>query len=412
MTEWFSLDRRGIIVLASVLTVFVSFGIRSGFGVLLPKIIDALALTKTEAGYVGSSFFIGYIVSAPLLGILTDKIGARIVITAFCIVMGAGTLLMGTVSSLWTACLFNSIAGVGAANSWGPVVALLQKWFNVRQKGMVLGLLSVGAHFGMATMGMILPWLLFGHGWRFGWFALGFLALMIVPINGVLLRSRPEDESIKIQSGLSSMRAPANLGMSVSQIDCGGPLKNSNFWLIGISYLALSFAINSAFTFLVTYATVEVKIGYTVAAMLVTILALSGIPGSLILPLFSNRLGRMRVLTVSNLILAGSLSSFVLGKPGASSLMLSALVFGIFSGGLWPLYGACATDFFSPSVAGTVMGFWSSLFGLGSMVSPLITGYIADIYGSFFWSFIVSSLLSVVAALFVLSVEEPRQARL
>lgn len=66
-----------VILLASFLTVFISFSIRSGFGILLPEIMDALALTKAQAGYIGSAYFVAYMFFSPLLGILTDKIGGE-----------------------------------------------------------------------------------------------------------------------------------------------------------------------------------------------------------------------------------------------------------------------------------------------------------------------------------------------
>lgn len=390
-----------VILLASFLTVFVSFSVRSGFGILLPEIMDTLALTKAQAGYIGSAYFVAYMVFAPILGNLTDKIGGRKVITAFCIVLGTGTVLMGTITYLWTACLFHFIVGVGAAACWAPVSALLQKWFSARQRGMALGILTVGAYLGSATMGIILPRLLFGYGWRFSWYLLGLLAFVMVPTNGFLLRSKPEDVSIKVQSEVSS------LGTSMSQIDYREMLRTSKFWLIGTSYLAMSFATYVAYIFLVTYATLELKMEYTAASMLVTVLSLCGILGALIFPALSDRLGRRKTLAVSNLLLAFSLLAFVLVKSNAFLLTLSVVALGVFDGGIWPVYAACAADYFSPSVAGTVMGFWTTLYGLGSIISPPIAGYLADLYGTFFWSFIMSSIVAVVATLLILRVKDP-----
>ena len=394
-----------VILLASFLTVFVSFSIRSGFGILLPEIEDALALSHAQGGYIGSAYFVAYMVFAPLLGILTDKIGGRKVITSFCIVMGAGTVLMGTITHLWTACLFYFLVGVGAAACWAPVSALLQKWFSARRRRMALGILTVGASLGGAIIGLIVPRLLLGYGWRFSWYLLGLLALIMVLINGLLLRSKPEDVGIKVQGEVS------NLGTSMAQIDYREMLRTSKFWLIGTSYSAMAFATYIAYTFLVTYATQELKIELAVAGMLVTVSALCGIPGALIFPALSDRLGSRRTLAISNLMLAFSLSAFVLVKSNAFLLTLSAVALGVFSGGIWPIYAACAADYFSPSVAGTVMGFWTALYGLGSIISPPIAGYLADLHGTFFWSFILSSLVAVMATLLILRVKDPSRAR-
>jgi len=393
-----------VILLASFLTVLVSFSIRTGFGILLPEIMEALSLSKAQGGYISSAYFVAYLVFAPLLGILTDKIGGRKVITTFCIVMGAGTVLMGTITYLWTACLFYFLVGVGAAACWAPVSALLQKWFSARRRRMALGILTVGAALGSAIIGLIVPRLLFGYGWRFGWYLLGLLALILVPINGLLLRSKPEDVGVKFQGEVS------NLGTSLAQIGSREMLRTSKFWLIGTSYLAMSFATYIAYTFLFTYAKEELKIEPAVAGVLVTVSALCGIPGALILPALSNRLGSRRTLAVSNLMLALSLSAFVLVKSNVFLLALCTVALGVFSGGIWPIYAACAADYFSPSVAGTVMGFWTTLYGLGSAISPPIAGYLADLYGTFFWSFIMSSTVAVMATLLILRVKDPSRA--
>lgn len=390
-----------VILLASFLTVFVSFSIRSGFGILLPEIMDTLALTKAQAGYVGSAYFVAYMVFAPLLGILTDKIGGRKVITSFCAIMGVGTVLMGTITSMWTACLFHFIVGVGAAACWAPVSALLQKWFKAEQRGKVLGFLTVGTYLGSAIMGLLLPQIVFGYGWRSSWYLLGLMALVMVPVNGLILRSNPEDTSMRIQAQVSNQRASAD------HIGLRKILRTSKFWLVGTSYLAMSFALYVAYTFLVTYATQELKIELAVAGTLVTVSDLCGISGALIFPALSSLLGKKRVLASSNLMLAFSLSAVVLVESNIFLLTLSVAAVGIFSGGIWPIYASCSADYFSPFVAGTVMGFWTTLYGLGSVVSPPIAGHLADLYGTFFWSFVMSSTAAVVATLIILRVRDP-----
>ncbi len=384
-----------IILLASFLTVFVSYSIRSGFGILLPEIMDALALTKAQVGYVGSAYFIAYMVSAPLLGILTDKIGGRKVITTFCIIMGVGTVLMSTITSLWTACLFYFIVGAGAAACWAPVSALIQKWFGAKKSRRVLGILTVGTYLGSAVMGLILPLLLSIYGWRSSWVILGLMAFVVVLTNGFLLRSNPEDVNIRAHCRVSNQRT------STSQIEYREILRTSKFWLVGTSYLSMSFAMYTAYTFTVTYATQELKIELAIAGMLVALSDLCGIAGALISPAVSGFLGNRRTLAVNNLVLAFSLSAFVLVKSNLFLLALIVIAIGMFSGGIWPIYAACAADYFSESVAGIVIGFWTTLYGLGSIMSPPIAGYLADLCGTFFWSFAISSTVAVMAALLI-----------
>lgn len=388
-----------LVLLACFLTAFVSFSIRSAFEILLPKIMDSLALTKVNAGYISSSYFVAYTLFAPPVGILTDKIGGRKVITTFCIVLGVGTALMGTVTQLWNACILFFIVGAGGAACWAPVSALIQKWFSVRQRGKATGILTIGVYSGAAIMGLTLPELSLRYGWQFGWYLLGLSALILVPTDGLLLRSKPEDVGNEAQNRVSNPK------LSMTQINYKEILRTNKFWLIGASYLALSFTTRTVHTFLTTYLTLELRLDYVVASTLFTVLPLCGILGALIFPPLSDRLGRRKTIVVSNLVLASGLLVFVLVRSDLLLLTSSLIAIGTSSGGNFAMYAACAADYFSSGVAGTVMGLWTTLYGLGSMISPLTTGYLADLYGTFFWSFSVASIVAVIAALLIFRVK-------
>ena len=45
------MDKR-LVFTACFLTVFISYSIRYGYGVLLPEMLPALAITKAEAGVI------------------------------------------------------------------------------------------------------------------------------------------------------------------------------------------------------------------------------------------------------------------------------------------------------------------------------------------------------------------------
>jgi len=131
-----------VIFATCFVNIFINYSIRLGYGILLPEMIRALDITRTQGGMIYNSYLITYITLSPLTGNLTDRIGARTVITFFCLLLTVGTSLMGTVRQFWSACLFFAIVGVGAAAMWTPVVALVQRWFGTRRRGMALGILS------------------------------------------------------------------------------------------------------------------------------------------------------------------------------------------------------------------------------------------------------------------------------
>ena len=145
------------ILAASFLTAVVSYSIRLGYGVILPHMLKSLRISKTEGGLIYSAFFFMYTLFAPIVGNLTDRMGARKVITFFCGVMALGVLLMGTVHRLETAMLFMGIAGAGISATWTPVVALCVRWFGPGRRGVVISVITGGAIEAMAFSACSFP---------------------------------------------------------------------------------------------------------------------------------------------------------------------------------------------------------------------------------------------------------------
>ena len=85
-----------------------------------------------------------------------------------------------------------------------------------------------------------------------------------------------------------------------------------------------------------------------------------------------------------------------------SALAVFAAIFGIGYGALWPVYAASARDFFSQAHAGSVIGLWTLFLGVGSMLSPVITGWTIDATGRFVWAFVLSAISAVMSLLLLL----------
>ena len=147
-----------IVLASSFITLFINYSIRIGaYSILLPKMIQDLHINLTQAGMIRAAYFFTYILFSPLMGWLTDRIGARWVISFFCLFLGIGTFLMGQASGLLTAILFHTIVGIGASAMWTPTVVMIQKWFGATKRGLALGILSSSYALGYGQMGIILP---------------------------------------------------------------------------------------------------------------------------------------------------------------------------------------------------------------------------------------------------------------
>jgi MFS family permease len=73
------------------------------------------------------------------------------------------------------------------------------------------------------------------------------------------------------------------------------------------------------------------------------------------------------------------------------------------------MYAACSRDYFPKEFTGTVLGLMTIFYGIGMMISPVLTGYLADVTGTFKWSFALGGFVTFVAAFLIGILRKPRQ---
>jgi sugar phosphate permease len=370
--------------------------------------IRTLSLTRRQAGDIFNSYLLAYIAFSPIMGYLTDRFGARRVISFFGILLGAGALLTGTARNFWQGCLFFAIVGMGASAMWTPILTVVQRWFGAERRGMALGILSTGFGLGFAVMGKLYPVIVEQWNWQYCWYFLGAAGLFMVGINLLLLRSKPEDK------GLQPWGARSGEGRSAEQrrethkqkTRYSEILSTSRFWMIGISYCLVAASLYVVTTFMVDYARYSLGFSYETASSLATIHGLGQIVGVLTVLTISDRIGRRPTIFISNIIISASIAGILLSGTHEFWLFLSVGVFGAFFGVTFPIYGACAGDYFRRDIMGTVIGAWTPLYGLGAIGGTRLAGSLRDVTGSFVIPFLIMILTALLAAVFMLFVKK------
>jgi sugar phosphate permease len=393
-----------VILVVCFVNLFVNYGIRLGYGVVLPEMIRTLGLTRTQAGDIFNAYLLVYICLSPFIGYLTDRMGARRVISFFGILLGLGTFFLGTAKSFWQACLFFGIAGMGASAMWAPIMTIVQGWFALRKRGMALGLLSTGFGLGYAVEGRMFPVIVEHWSWRYCWYFLGIAALVMVVVNGFALRSKPEDIGLQPWGSRPGGGSPSPVSTKVrsprgrlSEI-----LTTSRFWIIGFSYMIAAFSLYPLTTYMVDYARYNLGFPFERASLLATVHGLGQIVGVLTIPLLSDYIGRRRTLALNNLLIAASIACLLLSGTHELALFFSMGIFGVCYGVTFPMYGACGGDYFRKEIMGTVIGAWTPLYGLGAIGGNRLGGYLRDVTGSFTLPFLVTIFTALIASVLML----------
>ena len=390
-----------VVIIAGFSTLFVAFGIRYSYGLLLPKMLSSLSISNTEAGIIYSSYFLTATLCAPFLGLLVDRTDARVLLTIFVALLGLGAFLMSYATTVLQAGFFFALAGIGHSACWAPVVTVVLRWVSEKRRGIALSFVDLGSATSIAFWSIMIPVIIGPYNWRTVWVFLGLSAFLAAGMNFFLVRSHPPFVSPS-QEPETTPEVKIPIRVAYNAI-----FRDKKFHLIGFSYLLISFSILIPFTFLTAYATQELMIPYQSATGLVAVIGISGAVGKLVLGHVSDILGRVKVMMFSGILTAaGGLGmAFTQAFP---VLVVSTVVFGVGYGTIWPVFAASARDLFPEDYSGSIIGLWTLYHGAGSILAPVISGWTIDATGTYVWAFIltvISSMLSLLLLLPILKVE-------
>ncbi len=385
------MSRRALAVLtAGFFTIFIAYAIRYGYGLLLPRMLPTLGITKTQAGAIYAAYFTAYTVCSPILGLLSDRYDMRVLLTLFTGLLGGGAFFMAYADSVLKAGLFFTLAGVGHAACWAPVVTLAQRWVPEQRRGTALGIVSLGGGVGMAAWSLFLPVIVGRYDWKAGWISMGVFSLLVAVLNFFAVRSQPEPARREKISRTAA--SPVRTALQT----CWQLIKIRHFWYIGLAYLMVGFVTLVPYTFLSTFATEVMHLPYAAATRFITVIAVAGMVGKIVLATWSDSLGRVKVMIICAALMAAGCAGMAWGGSVLMFHLYSAL-FGMGFGAVWPVYAAAAPDFFPKSVAGSVIGLWTVLLGIGSIVSPLVCGWTIDRSGAYHLAFLLGTVTAVAS---------------
>jgi|GEM_PF-6559182 len=128
---------------------------------------EDLGLTDGQIGWMLSAFFWTYALGQVPAGWMTDRFGARIMLTVYVLSWSLFTGLTGFAGSFTALLLLRFGFGFAQAGAYPTAASIVSKWVPFRSRGTVSGIISVGGRIG---------------GWL-ALFATGYLLVWLTPAN-------------------------------------------------------------------------------------------------------------------------------------------------------------------------------------------------------------------------------------
>ena len=184
-----------VIVGLAMLSMAYWFGLRTTFSVFFVALIDQFHWGRADAAAALSIAMVAYMVMAPVVGFLVDRIGPRKVMLPGIALTGLGLLLCTQIETLTQFYFFYGVvAGIGIpCLSIAPFTIILAHWFE-RKRGTANGLASVGMGMSSPLFVPLFQYIISLWGWRSAFLIFSLLVFAIpLPLNAIFLKHRPEE---------------------------------------------------------------------------------------------------------------------------------------------------------------------------------------------------------------------------
>jgi sugar phosphate permease len=411
-TKTMTLHYGWIVMGMGLLTTIGTHGFaRMAYTLILPSMKDGLQLNYAQLGLLGTGNFIGYLTLAIIGGFLAARFGTRIVISLSLILMGITMILTGFAQTFSFAFAMRLLTGFGCGAAYVPAMALGSSWFTVKRRGFAAGIVSGGIGVGTFIAGLIVPAILKSYGpegWRFSWYYLGGLVLVISGIVYVFVRSRPEEKGLMPIGSEERTPPPKSQGdaKKATSLQWGLVYRVKSVWYLGFVYLMYGFSYVIYMTFFGAYLVKEMGLSQAQAGGLWAMVGGLSIFCGVIWGGISDLLGRKYGSALAYLTLAVAYTLFALIKSPAG-FYASAIIFGLTAWSIPTIMAATAGDYVGPALAPAGLGFITLFFGIGQALGPAVGGYLADATGSFMTPFLLAGAVSLVGMISSLYLKKP-----
>ena len=353
-------------------------------------------------GWLASGLYLAYGIAAPLWGWLIDRAGPRRAAILSLIIWALTCFASGLATTYSMLLVSRIVLGAGEAAMYPLTVALVAKWFPLKERGRATSSWWIGTMIGPMLVGLIITALIVTVGWRWQFHAMGILALILpLPMVWFLITDKPEASSAvnAAEAKLISSGSIENNDDAPGRIlrGSGSIWMNYRFWLVVVAISSNSLFWWGWSTWLPTYLRTVRHFSFSNSGYLTFVIYGFAVVTILVFGKVSDNIFRRAPLAGLGWIL-GAL--FLVGAALAPNSTLSVVL--IIVALCSQQVGISCAETVVHSVVGTadmaktqgVRAFVSSMVGA---MSPALIGYILSQTGGFTGVFVVLALAVVIA---------------
>lgn len=330
---------------------------------------------------------------SPLVGRLTDRVGVRRVGLTSLLLFGFAFMLFGanrgSLAFYYANWVVLGVAGAGTLPlTWTRAV---NNWFD-EHKGLALGITMMGTGLFGTLAKLTVGYVLVRWDWQACYLVLGLAPLLLAwPVAWFHFHDRVAAPAAD-GSGLAVVA-----GMEYRDI-----LRDRRFWLIGIAFMLVSFALGGPMPHLETIM-FDKGFARADAASIVALFGIAVVVGRVAGGLVLDRAWAPLVALVLFLLPALGLAVFIGSPPSTLLATVMIVLVGLGTGVEYDLMAFLIARYFGMRSYGAAYGTMYLLFGFGAGVGPVLYGWAYDVQGHYSTILLASIVALVVPSLMLLT---------
>jgi sugar phosphate permease len=333
-----------------------------GLPVLGPALQERYDLSLSEVGIAFSSVWIGPIATLLPWGLLSDRIGERIVLASGLAGCGVVVAAAGWASSFWLLVALLTVAGALGASVNAASGRAVMQWFSADQRGLALGVRQTAIPVGGAVAALGLPAVNSAAGLKASFVFLGAVCIGCALFAGIAVRERARPE------------------VALDAADMEWTLRDRRLWLLSAGsdlYLVAQVALLS---FFVLFLHDEHGLSDAAAAAGLAVMQVGAIVTRISAGRISDALGaRIRPLRWIGLAsCAGVLLTAVLTKAPVAVVLPVMVVAGAVSMAWNGLSVTAAAELAGLARSGAAIGFQQTTLSVTGLFVPIAFAFVVD----------------------------------
>jgi MFS family permease len=361
--------------------------------VVLPAVQAEFGVARADASLPYTLGMLGFAVGGIVLGRMADRFGIAwsLVVGTCMLALGyAGTAIAG---SLWSFAIWHgALVGIGGSVTFGPLIADTSRWF-LRRRGIAVSIAAAGNYLGGTIWPPLVEHAVASVGWRQTHMGIAIVCLATMLPLAWMLRSRV---SLQLMSATASAAASARgaLGLSPQVLQI----------LLVLAGLSCCVAMSMPQVHIVAYCA-DLGYGPARGAEMLSLMLAFGIISRIGSGFVADRIGGIATLLLGSVLQAVALCLYLV-FDGLVSLYVVSALFGLFQGGIVPMYAVIVREYFPPQEAGARVGLVVMATVVGMALGGWMSGAIFDWTGSYHAAFangLLWNFLNVGIGIFLLS---------